>query len=371
MRQGHRDIAVVVEHSLVAYAPLRGAGRCPSAQVPIDRVTPFVDLIKLARLLNRAPIDLGHEDGMRLYDRHLLLELPDEVLLALLYVSVAVHLLVVTTVPAGIDMHGITDVLAFDGMDGIVGIARLEARARHPDDALEAIGSDDIDDGLEIVVQSLRVVLASLLLAPCPLLLAPNIDRLVGKLDGYQPRVLEDRVVPRYDVPDLHQVLLIVIAHLEVEGAHAWRPHHDVLPMMESLHCQRNIKPLHVELEAFGIEVADVCLASCTLSLALCYGIEIVLVVGPDGIEMQTEDVAVGYLEACQHLLEVIEATIESLVVVAPAPSAAVEPGIGRIHHTMQHNMIALVVHQPTPIDMNRRHTLHLCLCHQGCQTHI
>ena len=299
---------------------------------------------------------------MRLYDRHLLLELPDEVLLALLYVSVAVHLLVVTTVPARIDMHGITDVLAFDGMDGIVGIARLEARARHPDDALEAIGSYDIDDGLEVVVQSLRVVLALTVL---------DVDGLVGKFDGYQPWVLEDRVVPRYDIPDLHQVLLIVIAHLEVEGAHAWRPHHDVLPMTESLHCQRNIKPLHVELEAFGIEVADVCLASCTLSLALCYGIEIVLVVGPDGIEMQTEDVAVGYLEACQHLLEVIEAAIESLVVVAPAPPAAVEPGIGRIHHAMQHNMIALVVHQPTPIDMNRRHTLHLCLCHQGCQTHI
>ena len=350
MRQGHRDIAIVVEHSLVADAPLRGAGRCPSAKVLVDGVAPFVHLVEDARLLDGAPIDLGDEDGIGLDDRHLLLELSDELALALLDVGVAVHLAVVASVPAGIDVDGIADVAAFDGMDGVVGIARLEACTRHPDDALEAIGSDHIDDGLEVVVQSFRIVLA-----PCSLPLAPYINRLVGKLQSYLTVVFADGIVLRDDVPDFHQVLLVVVADLEIEGADAWRPYDDVHPVCQSSLRQRNIERRHVVPEAVGVEVADVGLATCAFGLTGGTAIGEVAVVGPGRVEVQAEDVAVGFLKSREHLLEVILAALHALFVVAPAPPPAIEPGIGCVHHAVQYDAVAFIVHQPSPFDMERR----------------
>ena len=364
VRQGHRDIAIVVEHSLVAYAPLRGAGRSPSAKVLVDGVAPLVHLVEDARLLDGTPIDLGDEDGIGLDDRHLLLELSDELALALLDVGVAVHLAVVASVPAGIDVDGIAYVAAFDGMDGVVGIARLEACTRHPDDALETIGSDHIDDGLEVVVQSLRIVLApcslplapcSLLLAPCSLPLAPYIDRLVGKLQSYLTVVFADGIVLRDDVPDFHQVLLVVVADLKIEGADAWRPYDDVHPVCQSSLRQRNIERRHVVPEAVGVEVADVGLATCAFGLTGGTAIGEVAVVGPGRVEVQAEDVAVGFLKSREHLLEVILAALHALFVVAPAPPPSIEPGIGCVHHAVQYDTVAFIVHQPSTFDMERR----------------
>ena len=358
----------MVEHSLVADAPLRGAGRSPGAEVLVDGVAPFVHLVEDARLLDGTPIDLGDEDGIGLDDRHLLLELGDELALALLDVGVAVHLPVVAAVPARIDMHGIADVIALDGVDGVVGIARLEARTRHPDDALEAVGPNHIDDGLEVVVQGTVLLPFKGRLEG---VFAPYINRLVGKLDAHQPGVRADEFVAGDDVPDFHEVLLVVVAHLEERRTDARRPHDDVLPVGEGFLGNRHIERLHVVLEALRVEVADVGLASRTLPLAPCSRIKEVLVVGPSRVEVEAEDVAVGYLEACQHLLEVIEAASETFVVVAPAPPAAVEPGIGRVHHSVQHDAIAAVVHQPSPIDMQgRQRLLSLCQSHHRAQAH-
>ena len=51
-------------------------------------------------------------------------------------------------------MDGIAEVDIVDGILGIVGILRLVACSRHPDDSVETIVANDIDNWLEEVAES-------------------------------------------------------------------------------------------------------------------------------------------------------------------------------------------------------------------------
>ena len=342
--KGHGDVAVVVEHGLIANAPLGCGSCCPCAEVLIYGIAPFVDLVKHFRLGNRTPVNLGNEDRIGLDNGNLLLELIDEISLALLY-AVAINLTIIAAIPSGIYVNGIGDVLSRDGIGFIVGIARLVACTWYPDDALETVGADEVNDRLEIVVQSLGVALVVHVL---------DVDGLVGKLKAYLTRILAHCIVLGNDIPYLHQILLIVVADLKIRRTHSRRAHDNILAMSQSLLSQRNIERTHIGLQASRIEMLDVGLATNTIRLNACYGIVVAVVVGPCRFEMQTENVAVGNLESRELFLEILETAFATIIVIAPAPTSAVEPGTRGVHNTVEHNMVAVCVHKPATLDMQR-----------------
>ena len=67
--------------------------------------------------------------------------------------GVVVVALVARSVPSGINMDGIAEVDVVYGILGIVGILRLVACSRHPDDPVETIVANDIDNWLEEVAE--------------------------------------------------------------------------------------------------------------------------------------------------------------------------------------------------------------------------
>ena len=91
-------------------------------------------------------------------------------------------------------MHSIANVIALDGPRGIAAIVRLVARTGNPDDTREAIGTNLVDDGLEVVVQSLGIVLVVGI---------PQVDRLIGQLQAYLAGILLDISILTDDVPDV------------------------------------------------------------------------------------------------------------------------------------------------------------------------
>ena len=199
-------------------------------------------------------------------------------------------------------------------------------------------------------MQSLRVSLVGRI---------PDIYRLVCQLKGNMPTVLAYRIIPGHDVPYLHQVFLVIVTHLQVGRTHPRWAHHDILPVLQRLLCKRHIQPLHVVPQPLRVEMPDVSLPANTLRLILRTGIHIVPVVRPNRIKVQAEYITIGNLEGREHLLEEILAPLHPGIIVAPTPSATVEPRIRRVHHTMQHNTLTLGIHQPPTLDMYRRQRLH------------
>ena len=69
---------------------------------------------------------------------------------------------------------------------------------------------------------------------------------------------------------------------------------------------------------------------------------------------MESEDGAMGLFQALEQFLEIIDATLTAGIVIAPAPPPVVEPGAGRVHHSVQHDVVAVLVDQPAAIDVQR-----------------
>ena len=74
---------------------------------------------------------------------------------------------------------------------------------------------------------------------------------------------------------------------------------------------------------------------------------------------MQSEHVTFRLLKAGEDFLEVIDTLVHAVIAVVPAPASAVEPGVGRIHHSVQYNSIVMCVFQPSTVDMQRGKRLH------------
>ena len=297
-RKRHRDIAEVVETSLIGLTPLRGGACGPRAVV---RLHPVAVLIVVASaLLLRTPVHLGDDDGGKVHDGHLFMELTNLILRTWCVVTAAV--------PATVVVYGIADVVALDGVRGITRVVGLPTRARHPDHALEAVRTDLVDDGLEEVVQSLRVILALGILQR---------HRLVGQFNADLSGILLDGIVLCEDIPDVQQILVIGIAHLQTAGAHARRTNHHIHAVVHRPLGQGEVERPQESLQTRGTEAGDVGLTAL-LAVALPVG-----VVGPGRIHVQTEHVAMGLLQADEEFLEVFRTVLHAgiIVVVPPALS--------------------------------------------------
>ena len=230
-REGHRDIAVVVEQCLEGLAPLRRGTGGPGAPVGLH---PFTVLVVVAcALFLRAPVDLSDDDGGCVDHRHLLAELVDLVR--------RVGSGVAAAVPSTVVVDGVAYVGSLDGEGGIVGVVSLPACAGGPYDSREAIAANLIDDGLEVVVQGLGVV------APLSVL---ERHGFVGQFNTYLSGIFLDIVVLSEDVPDFQEVLLIVVAHLQLAGTYAWRAHDYIHAVVHGALHQREIERSKIGAQA-------------------------------------------------------------------------------------------------------------------------
>ena len=150
--QRHGNVAKLVEHSLEGLTPFRRGSRSPRAKILIHDLSHLVILdgailVCLRRLgfLQRTPVYFGDEDRISVNDGNGLMEGID--LVGWIRVIVAGII-----IPAGVVMHSITNIVAFDGPREIAAIVRLVTRARNPDDASKTIGTNLINNRLEVVV---------------------------------------------------------------------------------------------------------------------------------------------------------------------------------------------------------------------------
>ena len=104
-----------------------------------------------ARFL-RTPVNLCDDDWICVNNWHLIVELLYLFLRGRCHI-LSRQILVVTTIPTIIVMHGITNILPRDRVLLIIGITALPPFAGHPDDTLETVGADLVHDGLEEVMQ--------------------------------------------------------------------------------------------------------------------------------------------------------------------------------------------------------------------------
>ena len=327
-RERHRNVAIVVEHRLERLAPLRRGACCPRAVVRFHPITMLV-VMAFAGFL-RTPVHLGDNHGVGVHHGHLLMELVDLVRRTRRGVAAAI--------PAAIVMYGIAYVITLNGICSIVGIVSLPTRARHPNDSREAIGANLIHHRLEEVVQRLRVVLSVGILQR---------NGFVGELDADLAGILLDGVVLREEVPHCQQVVLIVVAHLQIARTYARRAHHHIHAVLHGIAGNREIERLQIRGEAVGIELPDVGLALRVLGWLLPRprpSVAAVRVVGPCGFEMQAEHIALRHLESLEQFLEVFDTASAASVVVRPSPASVVKPGTWRVHYAMQHHVISVCV---------------------------
>ena len=200
----------------------------------------------------RTPVNLGDNDGVGIDHRHLVVELVNLVLLGLLQVS-SRQFLVLAAVPAVVVVYGIAYVVARYGVGLIVGIAGLPARARYPHDARKAVGANLVDHRLEVVVHGLLVV---------GILRVLDAHGLVSQLDANLPGILADGVVLREQVPDVEQVLLVIVAYAKVARTYARRTDDDIHAVLHGPLHQGEVERLHVVGQARRVEVLDVGLSA-------------------------------------------------------------------------------------------------------------
>ena len=187
---------------------------------------------------------------------------------------------------------------------------------------------------------------------------------LIGKLDADLSGIFADTVVLREDVPYSHQVIVIVVAYLQVGRTYSRRTYHDVHSVHHGFFNERQIELRDERPQTCRIELADVGLIGGFRRLPGGTRVNIGLrrIVCPGRIQMQTEHVAIGLLHAGKQLGEIALALGGSLNVVrrtravpGTAPSPTVKIHVRRVHHAMKHHMIAVTVHQPPAFHMQRR----------------
>ena len=247
-------------------------------------------------------------------------------------------MLVAATIPARVVMHCIADIVARDGVGFIVRVARLPSRAGHPYDTREAIGPDAVYYRLEEVVQRLRVLCIARIF---------QTHRLVCQLNADLTRILADRVILREQVPHVQEIFLVVVAHLQIAWTDSRRTYDNIHAMLHRLLHQREVKRFQVRSQPSRVEMLDVCFAGSVVRLTRGDRVRIVVVVGPCRLQVQAEHIAVRSLQARVELLEISQTPGAALVVVAPAPSSAVEPCARRVHDTVQNYVVAVRIHQP------------------------
>ena len=75
---------------------------------------------------------------------------------------------------------------------------------------------------------------------------------------------------------------------------------------------------------------------------------------------MQAEHIALGFLQPCEKFLKIQLTVLDTgiIVVIPPAlslralPAVVVEIGVGRIHYTMQYNVVAMCIDKPLAVHM-------------------
>ena len=285
------------------------------------------------------PVYFGDDNGVGVHHGDCLVELANQV--------VVVIMVVAATIPSGVVVYGIADVVAGDGIFGIAAIVALPSCSRYPDDAGEAVGANLIDDGLEIVVQGLVAVL--------PVGIG-QVDGFVGQFQAEPSSSLLHRGVLAHNVPDLHEVLLIIVTHFQVARAHTGRTHDDIHAMFHGTLGDRVVKRRQVFLQACGVEVPDVGLASCAFGLRCGGSIVVAVVVCPAAIKVQAEQVAIrslgGVGDSREDSVEVGLAVCHGVVVAGISPSVFIEVGAGGVHETVQDDRVSVLVFQLVPIDV-------------------
>ena len=144
--QRHADIAKVIHHRFPRVSPFAGRCGAPSAIVaghPLSKLIVFSCSGSL-----RTPVYLRHQYRLGSDHRHLLLEVVDK--------GIVVVALIAGPIPSRVDMDSVTKVAVGDGMRGIVLILALIAGTGNSYHAFESVLTDDVDNRLEIVVQSRR-----------------------------------------------------------------------------------------------------------------------------------------------------------------------------------------------------------------------
>ena len=77
---------------------------------------------------------------------------------------------------------------------------------------------------------------------------------LIGQFDAELPCQLFHQRLLREDVPHGHQVVLVVVAHLQVLRTNAWRTHHHIHAVAHGLLCQWEIEDREKGLQSFLAE---------------------------------------------------------------------------------------------------------------------
>ena len=200
-------------------------------------------MVHFLRFLDWTPVHLGDKDRIGINHGHGIME-------TVTFVS-DVGIVVAAVIPAGIVVNGIADVVAFDGPGGITAVIRLIACSRHPDNARKTVGTDLVDDGLEEIVQCLRIVLT---------ISIPQVYGFIGQLDADLSGIFADGVVLREDIPHRHQILVVVVTHLDIMRTDAWRTDYHIHTVVHGFLGQWEIDRFQIGLQSVGIKLLDISL---------------------------------------------------------------------------------------------------------------
>ena len=231
----HGDVVVVVHEGFEGRAPLRCGAGGPGAPVRLDVFS--VLIIVSGAFLLRAPVHLRDNNRIGHHHGHSLSEG--------LYVFLRIVVIVISTVPSYVVVHGISDVLTLDGMGSIAAVVGLPTGSRHPDDARESVGAYLVDDGLEEVVHRLGRFLA---------LGVVEFDGLVGEFYRDGTGVGFDDGILANHIPDVEQIFLIVISYLDLTRTYARRPHDDIHAVVHGLLHQGDVEVVEEVVEAVFAE---------------------------------------------------------------------------------------------------------------------
>ena len=135
-----------------------------------------------------------------------------------------IRVVIAASIPATIVVNGITDVPAFDRMLCIAAIVLLPCSSRSPDDTCKAVAADLVNDRLEEIMKSLRVILIIGIL---------QTYRLIGELYTDLSGMILHKLLLREDIPDIQQILVIVVTNFQRSWTYARRTNHHVHTMIQ------------------------------------------------------------------------------------------------------------------------------------------
>ena len=337
-RQGHTDIAIMIEHRLIGISPFGGGAGSPCTPVGRNPVSMFV-IVSFSFFL-RTPVDFGNDDGIRFYNRYRLSKFLDE--------RISVGIFVAAIIPSHVSVHGITYIVSFDGIVFVAHVIALPSRPGYPNDTVETIGTYLVYDGLEEVIRGTCAFQAVGIV---------NVHRFVGQLYGNLPTMFLNIIVARHDVPHFQQIILIVAVHLDTTGTYTGRTYDHVKPMVQSFFYDFPIERGQIRTKPLLAELRDIGLArflTCDRK---------VRVIRPTRVQMKSEHIAIGALRRVRNsreeLIEILDAVFFGGIVGHVSPPPVVEIRTRGVHHTVQHHFVTVSVRQVFPVHTDGRR--HLC----------